>query len=115
MSWIHLTSKFGNYCSSCQGRVNKGSEIFWNNDGSSKVKHYLCGLKPQNSEESVDSNVVDLGTMPTVEFVSDLEEEPQTEADRIRAKVMGLPSKKENEWFEKRKEERRFRMENFSP
>jgi len=138
MSWNKIYSKYGNRCSSCQERNYKGSEIFWNNDGSHRVTHYRCGLKHQNiSEESVDSNVVDLGAIPQstelgykIEIVSDLEEqqppesetqdangeeEHQTEADRIRAKILALPSKKENVWFEKRKEERKFRMENYSP
>ena len=55
MSWNKMYSKYGNRCSRCQGRIHKGSEIFWNNDGSHQVTHYRCGLKHQNiSEEPVD-------------------------------------------------------------
>ena len=47
MTWIKMTTKYGNYCSSCQGRIYKGSEIFWNNDGSSKVKHYKMSIRTE--------------------------------------------------------------------
>ena len=62
MTWRRMESKFGNLCCICRKNIYVGSEIFWNNDGSSKVKHYDCNATTRGAravsvlEESVDSS-----------------------------------------------------------
>ena len=62
MTWRRMESKFGNLCCICRKNIYVGSEIFWNNDGSSRVKHYDCNATTRGAravsvlEESVDSS-----------------------------------------------------------
>ena len=60
MTFRHIRSKFGNLCCVCRKNIYVGSEIYWNDDGSSKVKHYDCNAITRGArainvpEESVD-------------------------------------------------------------
>ena len=62
MTWRRMESKFGNLCCICRKNIYVGSEIFWDNDGSSRVKHYDCNATTRGAravsvlEESVDSS-----------------------------------------------------------
>ena len=72
MTWRRMESKFGNLCCICRKNIYVGSEIFWNNDGSSKVKHYDCNATTRGAraisvlEESVDSSALNWGVFPTI-------------------------------------------------
>tara|TARA_Y100000590_G_scaffold77614_1_gene86059 strand:- start:2221 stop:2526 length:306 start_codon:yes stop_codon:yes gene_type:complete len=39
MSWIEMTARYNGRCCKCINRVYPGQRIFWNNNGSHKVKH----------------------------------------------------------------------------
>ena len=43
MSWIEMTARYNGSCCKCINRVYPGQRIFWNNNGSHKVKHTVHG------------------------------------------------------------------------
>ena len=97
MTWRRIESKFGNLCCVCRKNIYVGSEIFWNNDGSSKVKHYDCNATTRGAraisvlEESVDSS----------EFSSELFPiSTEEEIERNMGNKNFRPKKKEREFSE---------------
>jgi hypothetical protein len=39
MSWIEMQARYPGRCCTCTGDIFAGERIFWNNNGSHKVKH----------------------------------------------------------------------------
>ena len=70
MTQIRMKSKFGNLCCVCRKNIYVGSEIFWNNDGSSKVRHYDCNAITRGAtpvpKESVDLAALNWGVFPII-------------------------------------------------
>ena len=97
MTWRHMESKFGNLCCICRKNIYVGSEIFWNNDGSSKVKHYDCNATTRGAraisvlEESVDSSALNWGVFPI---------STEEEIERNMGNKNFRPKKKEREFSE---------------
>ena len=102
MSWIHMKSRFDNRCCDCHKNIYVGSEIYWNNNGSSKVKHSYCSATTKGAmakkvfEQSVDLAALDQRLFP---FISEEE----------------LDEFGEKKSFEQKKQEREFFREGFSP
>ena len=102
MSWIQMKSKYDNLCCDCHKNIYEGSEIYWNNDGSSKVKHSTCSSTTKGatvkkvSEETVDLAALDSGLFSII---------TEEEIDEIWEKKS----------FEQRKQEREFFREGISP
>ena len=75
MTYRHMRSKFGNLCCVCRKNIYVGSEIYWNDDGSSKVKHYDCNAITRGArainvpEESVDL-AAKWGAFPIITYFS---------------------------------------------
>ena len=44
MSWHQLNSYCQNKCYVCNNRVYEGTPIYWNDDGTHRVKHVACNL-----------------------------------------------------------------------
>ncbi len=99
MAWRRMNSKFGNLCCVCRKNIYVGSPIFWNNDGSSQVKHFDCSRGARVISvpgESVDPPALNSELFPII---------TQEESDEIFEKKS----------FEQRKQEREFFREGISP
>ena len=97
MSWKQMKSYYGNLCCVCHKNIYAGSPIFWNNDGSSRVKHFDCTSNTRGAtaitvpEESVDSS----------EFSSELFPiSTEEEIERNMGNKNFRPKKKEREFSE---------------
>ena len=58
MSWHQLNSYCQNKCYICNNRVYKGTSIYWNDDGSHRVKHVACNITRNHFEREENSRVV---------------------------------------------------------
>ena len=133
MAWRRMNSKFGNLCCVCRKNIYVGSPIFWNNDGSSNVKHYDCGSTTRGARaisvpgESVDSSALSWGVFP---IISEEENHKSTsgtvpresvDSSAVSSEVFPVFSQEESDEvfekksFEQRKQEREFFREAISP
>ena len=54
MSWIEMTARYNGRCCTCSGDIYVGERIFWNNNGSHKVKHSLHDRRDRNGSGGID-------------------------------------------------------------
>ena len=58
MSWHKLKSHWPNTCHLCNNRIYEGTPIYWNDDGSHRVKHQACNITRNHFEREENSRVV---------------------------------------------------------
>jgi hypothetical protein len=133
MSWKQMKSYYGNLCCVCHKIIYEGSPIFWNNDGSSRVKHYDCSSNTRGAraitvpEESVDSTALSWGVFPIIseeenhKSTSRTVPEESVDSSVVSSELFTITSEEEideifeKKSFEQRKQEREFFREGISP
>ena len=133
MSWKQMKSYYGNLCCVCHKNIYAGSPIFWNNDGSSRVKHFDCTSNTRGAaaitvpEESVDLPALDWGVFPIIteeenhKSTSRTVPEESVDSSEFNSELFSILSEDESDEvfekksFEQRKQEREFFREAISP